>query len=130
MRATRAALADTDAVLARVRARVGDAPPPSDDDTATALSIADAWAAEVERLVDEHTLAAAAENFRERWPALVRWREGVLGTKGRGRPAHVAAAYESLALECMLAGEHHLSAKAQQAAINAVRRVVSMAKSA
>lgn len=118
---TRMVIAESAAVIARVRASIGAHQDDVSDDTATALRIADEWARALEHVVSEARLAEAAMNFRLQWPALVRWRDKVLANQKRQKPAVVAAAYESLALECTLAGELHLAAKAQQAAIDVIR---------
>ncbi len=132
---TRVILAEADAAIARMRSRIAlsDAAKSSQiadlgpgrerDVVASAMRIADDWERRVVEIVHEAKLAEAAQNFRQRWPALVRWREKVLANKRRARPSLVAAAYESLALECTLAGEHHLAAKAQQAALTVMARV-------
>lgn len=117
----RESLASADDVIGRVRARLVETPAPIDGETANAMRIADEWARYAEGLADESKLVDAARNFRQQWPALVRWREKVLGNQRRAKPSIVAAAFESLALECFLAGQHELAARAQQAAIDAVR---------
>jgi hypothetical protein len=115
-------LAESAAVIARVTAQIGVAPQDDvNDDTAIALSIVDAWDRQLEHLMRESRLAENARDFREKWPALVRWRDRVLAHQKKAKPGDVAAAYESLALECELAGEYHLAAKAQQAAIDVIR---------
>lgn len=121
--ATREILASADAVIDRVRSRIdGDVQPVASDDTATAFRVADEWNDRVEQLVRERHLAYAAKHFRAQWPALIRWRESVLKNARKSKPAVVAAAFESLALECTLAGELDLAAKAQQAAVDVMRR--------
>lgn len=120
---TRDVLASADAVIARVRAAIGESH--QDDasaETANAYRVADAWNGLVAQFDRERTLADAAKNFREQWPALVRWRDRVLANAKRAKPSVVAAAYESLALECTLAGEYELAAKAHNAAIDVMRR--------
>lgn len=118
----RAILAESDALISHVNERVGAShQDETSDETATALSIADAWNTHLARVIREARLADAARDFRAQWPALVRWRDKVLGNQKRQKPAVIAAAYESLALECSLAGELHLAAKAQQAAIDVIR---------
>lgn len=129
----RAALADADALIARVTARLAGDPScvniTADTDTdreltATAERIADDCERRLETIAHESRLADAARGFRQRWPALVRWREKVLANRRHERPSVIAAAYESLALECLLAGEYELSARAQHEAVRAMESVV------
>lgn len=119
---TRAVLASVDETLTRIRSRIGAPQDDASKETAAAFRVADEWARHVEHLVLENRLTDAARQFRAQWPALVRWRERVLQNPRKSKPAIVAAAFESLALECTLAGEMELAAKAQQAAIDVMRR--------
>src|SRR4051812_45604766 len=101
-RSIRSALHGADAVIARVRTRLygvtGSAHLISGD---SALRICDEWERYVIAVVHESKRAEAARDFRHHWPALVGWRERVLKHEGRFRPSTVAAAYESLSLECL-----------------------------
>jgi hypothetical protein len=124
----RAALVDADALIARVNAALAGDPScvnvtvdSHSDQTATAHRIADEWQGQFEAVVHESQLADAARQFRQRWPALVRWRERVLTNRRHAKPSLVAAAYESLALECLMAGEYELSARAQQEALRVMQ---------
>jgi hypothetical protein len=71
-------------------------------------------------IVQERRLAEIGQRFREKFPALVRWRDAVIERPRRHRPADVAAAFEALALELTWGGELELAAKAQHRAIRAV----------
>lgn len=122
----RAALADADAVIARVSAKIGE-PIPMDgattEFTAYAHRVADEWERYTLSIVDEARLEEAARSFRQRWPALVRWRDKVLKNRRHEKPSVIAAAFESLALECLLAGESELSARAQHEAMNIMSKM-------
>lgn len=117
---TREALASADDVIARVRSRLAaDTPPapPIDADTAAALRLADDWSRALDQLIAERTREEATHVFRQRWPALVRWRDRTIANWRRERPADVAAAYELVALECYLGGIPELAEKAQAEAV-------------
>lgn len=81
-----------------------------DDPTAIGRILAEDW--------ERFALAVRAESELSRrrfivdWPALTRWRDRVLRDRRRYTPDIVAAALESLALECHLAGHPELAARA------------------
>lgn len=122
---TREALIAADAAIARVRARLGESVEHDqhDGESAAGARTADEWERYALAIVFEAKLVESAKNFRLRWPALVKWRERVLKNRRRAKPADVAAALESLALECTLAGEFALAARAQHQAIQVMRGV-------
>ena len=118
----REAFASADGAIAAVRARLaaagvpaGDQPPSAE--TAAAERRAFEWARAVEQLYAEGQRQEAAKHFRQRWPALVRWRDRTIASWRQERPADVAAAYELLALECYLGGVPELAEKAQAEAV-------------
>lgn len=125
----REAISLADTVIASVRARLGESVE-RDGEAANAARVADEWERYALSIVAESKLVESARNFRQRWPALVKWRERVLQNRRRCKPADVAAALESLALECTLAGEHHLAARAQHQAIQVMRSVADIRHSA
>ncbi len=100
-----------------------------------AREIADEWDAHLSALLDgtldEARRRAAATAFRERWPALARWKDAVLSQRERHPPAIVAAALEVMSVECTLAGEEDLAIRARCAAIDTVvnRRSPSIPRS-
>lgn len=117
---TRGVLASADAAIARVRDRLAADTPPApsiDADTAAALRLADDWSRALDQLIAERTREEATHAFRQRWPALVRWRDRTIANWRRERPADVAAAYELVALECYLGGIPELAEKAQAEAV-------------
>jgi hypothetical protein len=111
-----------DDVVARVRAELaaaGKLPPDFDAETARAYEVAVDWERYVNAVADRAIIDEAVRAFRASWPALVRWRTRVLEAKGskKARPAEIAAAWECVALECLLAGELHLADEARSAAV-------------
>ena len=123
MSATREALIAADAAIARVRARLGESVEHGqpDGEAAAAARVADEWERYAVAIVAEAKLVESAKHFRQRWPALVKWRERVLKNRRRAKPSDVAAALESLALECTLAGQPELAARAIDGAIAVMR---------
>ena len=118
----REALSSADAAIAAVHARLaaagivpGETRP--SDETAAAYRLALDWSRALEQLRIDGAREAAAKNFRQRWPALVRWRDRVIANWRSERPADVAAAYELVALECYLGGVPELAEKAQAEAV-------------
>ena len=118
----REALSSADKAIAAVHARLaaagiapGDVRP--SDETAAAYRLALDWSRALEQLRIDGAREAAAKNFRQRWPALVRWRDRTIANWRREQPADVAAAYELVALECYLGGVPDLAEKAQAEAV-------------
>lgn len=78
-------------------------------ETVTAIGMAAEHEAIVESELRAGRRAEVAQQFREQYPALSRWRDRVLNNPRRVSGQEVAAAYELLALECSLAGIHDLA---------------------
>jgi hypothetical protein len=111
---------ERDDVVALVRARLlaeGSLPASFDAETAEAVEVAVEWERHVIALADQVEIDESVRAFRQRWPALFRWRTGVLAAPKRVPPSTVAAAWECVALECLLAGEMELADEAQSAAV-------------
>ena len=112
----------SDDIVARVRARLeaeGRLPVEEQlsEDARRACRLAAGWERRVEHLVAQSKRDEVARNFRQRWPALVRWRDRTIANCRRARRADVAAAYELVALECYLCGVPDLAEKAQAEAM-------------
>jgi hypothetical protein len=89
-------------------------------ETITAVGMAAESEAAIASVVLEQRLAEVSQRFREKFPALTRWRDAIIERPRRYRPSEVAAAFEALALELTWAGEQELAARAQHRAIRAV----------
>jgi len=123
--AVRDALSSTDTVIARVRAsyeargidwRALPAQPPSGE-TAEAIRHRASIDERFLNAIADADLARAGTRFAEHYPALVRWRERTIHRARRSRPADIAAAYELLAVQCLLAGESELADRARAKAV-------------
>jgi hypothetical protein len=127
-----AALAAADAVIARVKGRIGAGPETGcgdarggalQPDTLEAFRIAREWELHVVQIVADAKAEEAVRRFREQWPAIVHFRDRVLTSPERETAATVAAAYELLALEATLADDRQSAAEAQFAAFEIMQDV-------
>lgn len=117
--------------LVELRARmVADGRLPAEEEptarqlAAQAAALSDEWEAWTLAIIDEsrheERLRAANAAFRTQWPALVHWTGSVLKHRRNHPVGEVAAALEATGVECSLAGETGLAARARRAAMRVI----------